>query len=96
MGAIGAEWRTIVGALSLHPVGVSGLRITFPATLVPAFWLWAGWVGGPGTARMLIPAVGGPSLEKGKLARGARGGPVPTPEPSGSGSPAQCRKQAAP
>lgn len=46
MGAIGAEWRTFVGALPLHPAGSSGLLVTFPATPVLAFWLWAGWVGG--------------------------------------------------
>lgn len=58
---------------------IRGLRVTFPATLVSAFWLHAAWAGGPGTAGSLIPAVGGRYLEKGKGASGAKGGPAPTP-----------------
>lgn len=61
--------ENIRGPLPLHPAGSPGLRVKFPGTPAPAFWLQAVWVDGPGTSGMLILAVESPSLEKEKRAR---------------------------
>lgn len=56
-----------------------GPRVRVPGTPVPALWLQKVWRGGLEAAGMLIPVVGGPSLEKGKRDSGARGGAYPAP-----------------
>lgn len=56
--------ENIRGPLPLHPAGSPGLRVRFPDSPHPAFWLQAVWVGGAGTSGMLMPAVEGRSLEK--------------------------------
>lgn len=61
-----------------------GPRVRVPATPAPApaFWLQEVWRGGLEAAGMLIPRVGGASLEKGKRDGGARGHCVPSPRGS--------------
>lgn len=52
-----------------HPTGSPGLQVRFFGHLCPysltSGSMQAGWAV-PGTAGMLIPVVGGPSLEKGE------------------------------
>lgn len=95
------EWRTF------RVASLSSREIPRPADEIsghprPCFPPQEVWVGGPRVAGMLIPVVGGSSLEKGKRASRALGEPIPTPlalrgpgPGRGLGIRARCRKQAA-
>lgn len=65
MGATEAEWRTlgVSSPLAKGSPGLAGEIYSPPCP--PHFWHQAGWVGGLKTSGMLIPVVGGLSLEKG-------------------------------